>query len=133
MVLVLPPGHRLARKKDISLKEIEHERFLITGLGKLKTFIDNILTANEISPREQIILGDRDAVKSAVNAGFGVHNSQAKSSRHNLRRANELLCSAQNTARCNRLAGCRRCCAFVERRLCFWYTIKDCPAAIRNP
>ena len=62
---MLPPHHRLGRKKDISLKEIEHERFLITGSGKLKTFIDNILTANGISPKEQIILGDRDAVKSA--------------------------------------------------------------------
>lgn len=72
MVLVLPPGHRLARKQDISLKEIEHERFLITGSGKLKTFIDNILTSNGISPKEQIILGDRDAVKSAINAAFGV-------------------------------------------------------------
>ena len=72
MVLVLPPHHRLSKKKDISLKEIEHERFLITGSGKLKTFIDNILTANEISLKEQIILGDRDAVKSAINAGFGV-------------------------------------------------------------
>ena len=74
MVLVLPPHHRLRKKKDISLKEIEHERFLITGSGKLKTFIDNILTANEISPKERrlMTLGDRDAVKSAINAGFGV-------------------------------------------------------------
>jgi hypothetical protein len=36
MVLVLPPDHGLGRKKDISLEEIECERFLITGSGKLK-------------------------------------------------------------------------------------------------
>lgn len=72
MFLVLSPGHRLANKNQVSLEEIKQERLLLPGPGKLKFFIENILATSGVNIKEQIDLGDRDAVKAAVNAGFGI-------------------------------------------------------------
>jgi DNA-binding transcriptional LysR family regulator len=72
MLVVLPAGHSLARKRSLLLKDLAQERLILPGPGKLKSVIDAAFASRGIKPSEQMYLGDRDATKAAVNAGLGI-------------------------------------------------------------
>lgn len=82
LVVIAPPGHHLAKKRAIPLKQLLEERFLLrepgsgTRLAMDKLFADKGL---ELAPYME--LGSIEAIKQAVMAGLGI----SVMSRYNLR------------------------------------------------
>lgn len=82
LVVIAPPGHHLAKKRAIPLKQLLKERFLLrepgsgTRLAMDKLFLDKGL---ELTPYME--LGSIEAIKQAVMAGLGI----SVMSQHNLR------------------------------------------------
>ncbi len=72
LVLVLPPHHPLAKKKEISGREISKERLLLPDVGKLKLYVEKTFAEKGIPITQQVTLGSRDAVKTAIGVDFGV-------------------------------------------------------------
>lgn len=72
LVLVLPPNHPMVKKKEISAREISKERLLLPDVGKLKLYVERTFAEKGIPITQQVTLGSRDAVKTAIGVGFGV-------------------------------------------------------------
>ena len=77
LVLAVPAGHRWAKKRNITVKELAEEPFIIreTGSGTLKIMDDYLRTSGlkgiqslDISAR----LGTSTAVKEGIKSGLGV-------------------------------------------------------------
>lgn len=72
-VLVLPPGHPLAKKERINLEDIAHEALItyhpsFTGRGK----IDAAFSARRLQPRVALEAIDSDVIKTYVRLGLGI-------------------------------------------------------------
>ena len=73
MVLIVPPTHRLAKKKQIKLTDIRNERFIAFDKGiPTRTAIDNILSSKGIQVAVRSTNENIDTLKRAVEAGLGV-------------------------------------------------------------
>jgi DNA-binding transcriptional LysR family regulator len=77
LVIAVPPGHRWARREEVSLEELTDEPFILreSGSGTLKT-LDDYLRAAGLegigSLRIVARLGTSTAVKEGIKAGLGV-------------------------------------------------------------
>ena len=77
LVIAVPPGHRWAKREEVSLEELTQEPFILreSGSGTLKTLDDYLRAAGlEGIGSLRIIarLGTSTAVKEGIKAGLGV-------------------------------------------------------------
>ncbi|MGB7947360.1 MAG: LysR family transcriptional regulator [Candidatus Binatia bacterium] len=72
LVLVLSPRSHLLKKRKLVLKEVVNEPFLIQSPGIRPTFVERVLADKGLCIGNRIILGSREAVKTAVATGSGV-------------------------------------------------------------
>jgi len=71
--IIAPAGHPLANKKNISLKEIVTQRFLIREMGSgTRIVFEQLLEKNGIHVEPYMELGSSEALKQAVMAGLGI-------------------------------------------------------------
>jgi DNA-binding transcriptional LysR family regulator len=76
MVLIVPPGHELARKKTVPIKELTKYPYICReeGSGTREVMLEAV-TAAGCNPQDLNIvmeLGSPEAVKGAVEAGMGI-------------------------------------------------------------
>lgn len=73
IVLAAPPNHRLAKQKNIELKDLQDERFLSRepGSGTRQVF-DRMMEEEGLNAEPYMELGSSEAIKQAVMAGLGV-------------------------------------------------------------
>lgn len=76
LVLIVPPGHQLAKEKSVSLKRIIDYPFICReeGSGTREVMIESMQTAG-VDPTDLRIameLGSLEAIKGAVESGMGV-------------------------------------------------------------
>ncbi|GAB4351656.1 MAG: LysR family transcriptional regulator [Oricola sp.] len=74
LVIIAPPDHPLARKRDISKEEIAGEKFLVREPGSgtrtsLEIFLADVPGKNDILGTE---MGSNETIKQAVMAGLGI-------------------------------------------------------------
>ncbi len=73
MVVVAPPGHALLAKKNIPLKRIAQERFLVREPGSgTRLAVDRLLAKHNITATPFMELGSAEAIKQGVLAGLGI-------------------------------------------------------------
>lgn len=74
LVIVAPPDHRLARKRDISKEEIAAEKFLIREPGSGTRISLEVFFADVPGKLENLgaEMGSNETIKQAVMAGLGV-------------------------------------------------------------
>lgn len=72
LVLVLPPGDELARRRTLPLDELAGRTWLLREEGSgTRALVESVLAASEQRPRT-LTLGSNGAIKGAVRAGLGV-------------------------------------------------------------
>ena len=73
VVVVAPPDHELAGKKNITLKELAKHRFVERepGSGTRQTF-DRLMEGHNLKVEPYMELGSSEAIKQAVIAGLGL-------------------------------------------------------------
>ncbi len=80
--IVARPSHPLAKARNIPLRRLTEERFLVRERGSgTRTAIDQMLAREQLSIEPYMELGSGDAVKQGVMAGLGI----AAISRHSLK------------------------------------------------
>jgi DNA-binding transcriptional LysR family regulator len=76
LVIIVSPEHPWAKKKDISLKDIVHEPFILREAGSgTRQMIEKFLSRHGISPHDlriSAVLGSTEAIKDAVGNGLGI-------------------------------------------------------------
>lgn len=76
LVLIVPPHHPLAKKKEVSLSELTEEPFIFREAGSgTRQIIEKFFARNGITLQDMkisIILGSTEAIKDAVENGLGV-------------------------------------------------------------
>lgn len=73
LVLIMAAGHPLARRKRVTLRELEAEPFVLRERGSsTREVLERTLAAQGIRPRVVMELGNTEAVKRTVAAGLGV-------------------------------------------------------------
>lgn len=76
LVLIVPPGHAWAKRKDVSIAELVKEPFIFREAGSgTRQIIEKFLTRHGITLHEMkisAILGSTEAIKDAVENGLGV-------------------------------------------------------------
>jgi len=71
--IIAPPNHPLANKKNITLKEITNQRFLIREIGSgTRYVIEQLLEKNGVKIETYMELGSSEALKQAVMARLGI-------------------------------------------------------------
>jgi DNA-binding transcriptional LysR family regulator len=71
--IVAPPDHPLAKKKNIELKELMHERILEREIGSgTRSVFDNMMEKEGLKVEPYMELGSSEAIKQAVMAGLGI-------------------------------------------------------------
>jgi len=82
LVVIAPPGHHLAKKRAIPLKQLLSERFLLRESGSgTRLAMDKLFSDHNLTLTPYMELGSIEAIKQAVMAGLGV----SVMSRYNLR------------------------------------------------
>ncbi|WP_457673825.1 LysR family transcriptional regulator [Thiolapillus sp.] len=82
LVVIAPPGHRLAKKRAIPLKKLLAERVLLREPGSgTRLAMDKLFSQNDLILEPYMELGSIEAIKQAVMAGLGISVMSA----HNLR------------------------------------------------
>ena len=82
LVVVANTSHPLCRKKNISLKELSEQRFVVREAGSgTRMAVDRLLEEQSLKINPFMELGSSEAIKQAVMAGLGL----SVLSRHNLR------------------------------------------------
>jgi len=76
LLLIVPPFHPLAKRKEVSIAEIIDEPFIFreAGSGTRQT-VEKFLARHGISPQSMkvsMVLGSTEAIKDAVENGLGV-------------------------------------------------------------
>ncbi|MGG6295383.1 LysR substrate-binding domain-containing protein [Leptolyngbya sp. AN02str] len=81
LVVIAPRNHPLAKEKDISLKRLSEETFIMreTGSGTRRAF-QKVLDEQGLSVKVRLELGSNEAIKQAIAGGLGL----AVLSRHTL-------------------------------------------------
>jgi DNA-binding transcriptional LysR family regulator len=76
LLLIAPPHHPFAKKKEVSLSELTEEPFIFREAGSgTRQIIEKFLARNGITPQDMkisVILGSTEAIKDAVENGLGV-------------------------------------------------------------
>ena len=73
LVIVAPPGHRLAGKKNITLKEVAREHFIIREIGSgTRAAVERFLSTHDLERPQSIEMNSSEAIKQAVQAGLGL-------------------------------------------------------------
>jgi len=82
LVVIAPPGHRLAKKRAIPLKRLLEERILLREPGSgTRLAMDKLFSEQRLVLEPYMELGSIEAIKQAVMAGLGI----SVMSEHNLR------------------------------------------------
>ena len=82
LVVVANTSHPLCRKKNISLKELSEQRFVVREAGSgTRMAVDRLFEEEDLKINPFMELGSSEAIKQAVMAGLGL----SVLSRHNLR------------------------------------------------
>lgn len=71
-VLVLSPRSHLLKRRQLLLKEVLEEPFLLQAAWGRPTFIERVFAEKGIIIKKPVTLGSREAVKAGVAAGYGV-------------------------------------------------------------
>lgn len=73
LVLVVPSGHRLAQRTEVSLGELADERLVTTPVGfGYRTLVDGLLRAAGVAPVVSFESQDLATIEGLVAAGLGV-------------------------------------------------------------
>ena len=71
--IVAPADHPLANRKNITIEELTHHRFLIREPGSgTRTVFDRLLQEHGVTIEPYMELGSSEALKQAVMAGLGI-------------------------------------------------------------
>ena len=73
LVIVAPPGHRLAKRKRLSLKELEKEVFLIRESGSgTRGAMERFFRQNKLKLKTGMGMGSLSSIKQGVQANLGL-------------------------------------------------------------
>ncbi|MCF6321569.1 MAG: LysR family transcriptional regulator [Rhizobiaceae bacterium] len=73
MVVVAPPVHPLATKKNIPLAQLTQERFLVREPGSgTRQAVERMLAEQGLEFTPYMVLGNAEAIKQGVMAGLGI-------------------------------------------------------------
>ncbi len=76
LILIVPPSHPWAKRKDVSISEIVREPFIFREAGSgTRQMIEKYLARHGITPHDMkisTVLGSTEAIKDAVENGLGV-------------------------------------------------------------
>ncbi len=76
LLLIVPPSHPWAKRKDVSISEIVREPFIFREAGSgTRQMIEKYLSRHGITPHDMkisTVLGSTEAIKDAVENGLGV-------------------------------------------------------------
>ncbi len=76
LLLVVPPFHTFAKKKEVSIAEIIEETFIFREAGSgTRQIVEKFLARHGISPQDikvSMVLGSTEAIKDAVENGLGI-------------------------------------------------------------
>lgn len=73
LVLVVPPGHRLAGRRRARLADTAGEDFVTTPSGfGFRALVDGLFAAAGVTPRIALEIGDLATIEGLVGAGLGV-------------------------------------------------------------
>jgi DNA-binding transcriptional LysR family regulator len=72
-VCLLPPGHRLARKRRIHVRDLEGEEFIsIMPEAQIRAWVDSLFESHGVTRRSRLDVRTNGVVFSLVGAGAGV-------------------------------------------------------------
>ncbi len=73
LVVIAPPGHRLAGQQKVSLTELGTERFLMREPGSdTRAVTDDFFRGHGVTPQTTMIINSNEAIKQSVQAGIGL-------------------------------------------------------------
>lgn len=76
LILIVPPSHPWAKRKDVSISEIVREPFIFREAGSgTRQMIEKYFARHGITPHDMkisTVLGSTEAIKDAVENGLGV-------------------------------------------------------------
>jgi DNA-binding transcriptional LysR family regulator len=76
LFVVLPEGHRLARRDPVSIADLEHEPLILprrdTPAGRFRAVVEHLCAQAGFAPRVAYELDDLPSVQAFVAAGIGV-------------------------------------------------------------
>jgi LysR family transcriptional regulator, transcription activator of glutamate synthase operon len=73
LVLIVPPNHRLARRKRVSLQELAEEELVTTPVGfGFRSLVDGLLRDAGVAPAVSFESQDLATIEGLVAAGLGV-------------------------------------------------------------
>jgi DNA-binding transcriptional LysR family regulator len=73
LVLVVPPGHRLASRRQVRLVDLDDDDFVTVPAGfGFRALVDELLQAEGAAPRVSFESGDLATVEGLVGSGLGV-------------------------------------------------------------
>lgn len=73
LVALLPPGHRLARRRNLRLADLREEQLLLREEGSTtRRILETALERTGIRFRSTLELGSREAVREGVAMGLGI-------------------------------------------------------------
>ena len=73
LVMIAPPTHPLANEKNISLKQFEHDHFVVREAGSgTRSAIQRFFDQHDVSFHTGIEMSSNEAIKQAVEAGLGL-------------------------------------------------------------
>jgi DNA-binding transcriptional LysR family regulator len=72
LVLVLPVRHALAQREKINPKDVVNEPMLLPYAGRLTEYVQRCFLKKRVTLRQLVTLGSREAVRTALTAGYGV-------------------------------------------------------------
>ncbi len=73
LVLIVPPGHRLAARRRAGLADLDGEDFVTIPAGfGFRALVDDLFAAAAVTPRIAFEIGDLATIEGLVGAGLGV-------------------------------------------------------------
>jgi LysR family transcriptional regulator, low CO2-responsive transcriptional regulator len=72
LVVMTPPGHPLAKKKEVSVAEIAQYPLLLPKLGRTREAVDNLLHERRLKPKISMELDSSELMKRFVAADVGI-------------------------------------------------------------
>ena len=73
LVVIVPPSHPFAKKKEIHLDQLKDQPFILCEKGSgTRQIIDNLVKRKRIFLNAVMEIGDNEAQKSVVAAGLGI-------------------------------------------------------------
>jgi DNA-binding transcriptional LysR family regulator len=72
-VIVAPPGHRLARRRQVAPEEVAREPLIVREPGSAtRLAMDQAFSESGVVPRIEMEIASNETIKQAVAAGFGL-------------------------------------------------------------